>query len=440
MNLDKALLLTNLFYVIFILYIVRYSQKNRIGILGSIILIFMITPYNILINRVGNTNEIQLFNSVYRLKILGLSIADFIMLGFGCYLVIFKRSQLKKAISSMKIMKIIFIRDILYICLGSVSFFLTRGYFLDGGRTYLITIRSFLFCWITYFIVRSIEMKKKKINFLKIFQFLIIGSFILSFFFRREDVWIRFGNKIMLLSQEWGLYYSIYLLIYFVLKLINKVTIKKLLISIFLIYILLNDFYKTNIVQILYFIIFLTLFCNKNRIIKYIKNIIYVISVVVILVISIINLKETQAIETRFQQWNEYTSYISKSDEKIYRVLFGSGIGSPYEGKMGDFGESKSIDREKFGKYKFAIQTPYISNFKEVGIVGIIGLFIINGYLSFKLLVNNKRLKRENMIEYRFIIYVITYNLLTFSVFNTSPPLAIFFGVIYARYNKYNRI
>lgn len=440
MNLDKALLLTNLFYIVFILYILRNCQKNRIGILGAIVLIFMITPYNILISRVGNYNEAHLFNSIYRVKIMRLSIADIIMLGFSCYLLIFKKLQLKKAFNSMDIIKLIFIRDIIYICLGSLSFFLTRGYFLDKGQAYFITIRSFLFYWITYFIVRSIEMKKKKINFLKIFHFLIIGSFILSFFFRREDVWIRFGNKIMLLSQEWGAYYTIYLLMYYILKLINKFTIKKLLISIFLIYILLNDFYKTNIVQILYFIIFLTLFCNKNRIIKYIKNIIYIISAIVILVVSIINLKETQAIETRFQQWNEYTSYISKSDEKIYRVIFGSGIGSPYEGKMGDFGESKSIDREKFGKYKFAIQTPYISNFKEVGIVGIIGLFIINGYLSFKLLVNNKRLKRENMIEYRFIIYVITYNLLTFSVFNTSPPLAIFFGVIYARYNKYNRI
>lgn len=440
MNLDKALLLTNLFYVIFILYILRYDQKNRIGIFGSIILIFMITPYNILINRVGNTNEIQLFNSIYRLKILGLSIADFIMLGLSSYLVIFKRFQLKKIVKSMKIIKIIFIRDIIYICLGSLSFFVTKGYFLDGGRTYLITIRSFLFYWITYFIVRSIEMKNKKINFLKIFQFLIVGSFVLSFFFRREDVWIRFGNKIMLLSQEWGSYYTICLLIYYILELINKFTIKKLLISFFFVFILFNDFYKSNIVQILYFIIFVTLFCNKNRIIKYIKNIIYVISVIIILVISIINLKETKAIETRFQQWSEYSTYISKSEEKKYKIIFGSGIGSPYEGKMGDFGESKSIDREKFGKYKFAIQTPYVLNFKEIGVFGIAILFIINGYIYFKMLFNNKKLKRKNMIEYRFITYIITYNLLIFSVFNTSPPLAIFFGVIYARYNKYNEI
>ncbi|WP_291255428.1 hypothetical protein [Fusobacterium sp.] len=161
-----------------------------------------------------------------------------------------------------------------------------------------------------------------------------------------------------------------------------------------------------------------------------------VIFSVIIATISIINLKETDGIKTRFLQVNEYITYIKKQDDEIYRILLGSGMGSPYEGKMGDFGESKAIDRQKFGKYKFAMHVQYFVNFTEVGVIGFVLVIFINIYIFINITIKNNHIKNRENIEYIFVIYIITYNLFSLLITLGSPIMAIFSGIVYARYDQ----
>ena len=121
--------------------------------------------------------------------------------------------------------------------------------------------------------------------------------------------------------------------------------------------------------------------------------------------------------------------------------MIGGGIGSAYEGKMGDFGESYEIDRQKYGEYKFSLQTPILSNFKDVGILGVTFTLITNLYILKTILQKNKRvifIKKSNNKKYKFLMigYFLTYNLVTLVVVMGVPSLSLFLGYLYAEYNK----
>ena len=104
---------------------------------------------------------------------------------------------------------------------------------------------------------------------------------------------------------------------------------------------------------------------------------------------------------------------------------------------MGDTGESRAIDRERFGNYKFDIQTPILSLWKDIGVIGIIIMYIFNIVLL-KIILNKKGekfLNTDDKAEYYSIIYFLAFNLVFLQNYFGTPLLSSFNGLLIARFS-----
>ena len=158
-----------------------------------------------------------------------------------------------------------------------------------------------------------------------------------------------------------------------------------------------------------------------------------------IAIFVIFKFKDNGAINTRKLQLSQYIQHLKEQKKEEIIYLFGSGIGSSYKGSMGDYGESYEIDRRRYGEYKFSLQTPGLSNFKDVGIVGIILCLVINSIVLIKIFKQNKKnikLEKNERVEFSTIRFFLFYNLVTLVIIVSIPSVALFTGYLYARYDN----
>ena len=440
MSYEQAKNITGVVYLLFLIYIIVSMKKYKNSPIIILLLVTIITPYNLLISKIANYQETTYFTFLYRTKISIFSLIDIYF--FGIILIYF-RKLLK--IKTTKIIKIFLIRDIVYIIIGTVALILSKGYMIDNGRTYLGNMRGIIYIWggyflFSYFLYKNRDFKLQEV--LNILIKLIIGSTLLSSLYKTGEIWTRFGRKVTILSQEWATFFIIFIIVYFYFynKFYQK-NIKNKFYLVLMILIAYLNMYKGNLIYLVVFFIYISIFCTNFQITNFIK--IYVLGLlsIAIILFFIVKFSDNIAINTRKLQYNQYIDYIEKREYTTLSYLIGGGIGSAYEGKMGDFGESYEIDRQKYGEYKFSLQTPILSNFKDVGILGVTFTLITNLYILKTILQKNKRvifIKKSNNKKYKFLMigYFLTYNLVTLVVVMGVPSLSLFLGYLYAEYNK----
>lgn len=429
---NKAIIILGVSYLFTLFYFYIKTCKNKWNINIFIILTLLITPYNILITRISDTNKLEIINFLYRIKIYKLSLMDILLITYFLYFTIKNLKELK---IKNDVIVIYFIRDIIFLIITTCSYIYFKGYFLDNGIRYINGIRNYIYFYISFFLSYFFYKKNKNFNYLEFIKNWFIFSVILSFLFKREDLWIRYGYRVIILSQEWII----------VLQFLISILIFKLLLKnrhylniLFLSLILLFNFSKISIVWLLCLGIFYLLFykkLNKTRLLCY-----CVISFLICFLLTYIftiKLKNDIALNTRLLQVEQLIKDMKNRDKLTYGILFGSGMGTPYKGEMGDTGESRAIDRERFGNYKFDIQTPIFSLWKDIGVIGIIIMYIFNIVLL-KIILNKKKvefLNTDDKAEYYSIIYFLAFNLVFLQNYFNTPLLSSFNGLLIAKFS-----
>lgn len=434
---EKAVIITSIIYIFFLCYIFFKIKNLKKREIIFILLLSIVTPYNLLISRIANYQLITPFTFIYRYRVGFFSLLDTIFIIIILY-------NLKNIIKlKMKgIIKVLFIRDVLYIFCGTVMLIVSKGYIIDNGRTYLAYLRGFFFEWGSYFLFLYFFQKNKNYkidNLIKILLQVIIGSYFISLLYKSNEVWIRFGKKITILSQEWATFFIIFICIY--IFLLNKKIRKKrnIIILVILVYFIYINSYKGNLIYFAIFLIYLSLEFGKSQINKILKIYFFGLVACLIAIFFIFKFKDNGAINTRKLQLSQYIQHLKEQKKEEIIYLFGSGIGSSYKGSMGDYGESYEIDRRRYGEYKFSLQTPGLSNFKDVGIVGIILCLVINSIVLIKIFKQNKKnikLEKNERVEFSTIRFFLFYNLVTLVIIVSIPSVALFTGYLYARYDN----
>ena len=115
MSYEQAKNITGVVYLLFLIYIIVSMKKYKNSPIIILLLVTIITPYNLLISKIANYQETTYFTFLYRTKISIFSLIDIYF--FGIILIYF-RKLLK--IKTTKIIKIFLIRDIVYIIIGTV--------------------------------------------------------------------------------------------------------------------------------------------------------------------------------------------------------------------------------------------------------------------------------------------------------------------------------
>ena len=107
---EKAVIITSIIYIFFLCYIFFKIKNLKKREIMFILLLSIVTPYNLLISRIANYQLITPFTFIYRYRVGFFSLLDTIFIIIILY-------NLKNIIKlKMKgIIKVLFIRDVLYI-------------------------------------------------------------------------------------------------------------------------------------------------------------------------------------------------------------------------------------------------------------------------------------------------------------------------------------
>jgi len=96
-----------------------------------------------------------------------------------------------------------FKRDFIIIILGTISFILFKGYWLDGGKNYLLAIKGLIYfsaSLIATMKYLNVEFKLKE-YFTPTLIILLSGYFSLLFFPDKE-LWVRYGQIVKIIDQD----------------------------------------------------------------------------------------------------------------------------------------------------------------------------------------------------------------------------------------------
>lgn len=422
-------LLSTLFIIIIIL-----SKKIEYKIKFFYITIFIAfnSSYNIMIKPVHEYNQVITRNFIWHKDIISsFKLYDILFIIIFIYCI----PELINIIKN-KIFYEIFKREFVLIFIGIISYFVTKGYFLDGGKNFIIALKGIVYFFGAFlFAKKYFILELKEINYIKVFGIILISGLVSLLFFDKYFLWVRYGNVIKIIDQEDAYTISLLIITFYYIKFRFYKNIKDLIVlSIFFIQNLIC-MYKMNIVFYIYLIVLVELFLGKKRLIN-LKIIMMTLISMLMLVISsswIFKMINSTGIITRGSQMKDLWNYMV--DKGSYSIMFGIGPGSPYYSLFdnGDLGEIKSIDNIYAG-YRFGSQTPILSVIK---IAGIIGLIIYLYYTIKVIILLFKQINKfKNDIEITSLIIVFSFHYIFCNsgfTLTGNAPMPIFYGVILAR-------
>ena len=335
----------------------------------------------------------------------------------------------------------------LYI-IGVVSFFWFSGYWMDNGNRFLTISKGWVYSIAT--LIFTFKYMNKSINLLYPFAIILLNGMISSFFVPLNQIWVRYGNRVVIIDQEDATTISNFVITFLIIKCLyvkDKNKLHRIINVVMLVVFLVQNLYcvyKTNLVVLAAVIaVYLILSKGRNQI-MILATVVGIPSVLVTFWEQIYGLINSVSINTRQSQFTDYLNHIK--EEGIYPYLFGSGISTPYYSNTDteDTGERKITDltsNKYASQWRTDIQTPIISIFKDSGIVGLLYFFITTMYLvikNFKFLkdIFSSKVKKDYLYVETISIGIILLIETVYSVFlyGGTLPFCIFYTFCLAKF------
>lgn len=443
-SLDSVLFLVT--SIIFIVWIASKKLDKKIKVVSFIFFLGFNSSYNIMVKQIHDFNILIPRNFIWNFDLLGpLSVYDTLFLAVLACNIKFLINQ----VIENQILRLLYTRDLTIIILGTISYILFQGYWLDGGNNYLLTMKGLIFFTGSLALtMRYLSCEFRLSSYLFPITLILISGFLSLNFFPDDELWVRYGQVIKIIDQEDAYTISLFAITLLAVYLIYPKTVKnkKIYILFFFVLTLQNilSIYKTNFVYLLFLLIMIPIVNFSKRVfVKWVLTMYLVFSLSLISINSIASISTSQSIFTRAGQITDYFTYINEHHSMAHFV--GLGIGAPYKAMSdtGDLGEVKIIDKESSidPSYKFVYQIPVLSIYKNSGLFGLITFVILWAVLTLRGLKDIKKIKRSaaplyTKVELTSIIIYLTY----FSLFwgsvmlGGTTPFFIFLGVLIGRY------
>lgn len=430
--------------IILAIYVFENKELNRKEkIAYTLFFIILNSSFNIMMKKIHNYNTVIPRTYIYRKKIIGpISALDIIC-------IFFIMINLKYLFNIVRKDKLVFIQMLrcagIYI-IGTISFFILKGYWMDSGNNFLITSKGWIYSLAT--LIFTYKYMNKNINLIWPFAIILLNGWISTMIVPTSDIWIRYGHRTIILDQEDAYTISNCIITLLMVNcLYIKENVKKQLInfSLLALFAFQNIYcmYKTNFIILpMIFIIYLMLTKGKNYILSF-ATALGIPAMILLLWNKIYEMVTSLAMQTRSSQIQEYLNYIQ--DKGIYPYVFGTGISTPYYSAIetNDTGERKAIDllNKYSAEWKVNLQTPIISIFKDAGIIGII-YFIIMTLYTVIITINmlNRVLKAKIVKGYEFVetfglgIYLLASTSHILFLYGGSVPYCIFYTFVLAKF------
>lgn len=454
MNMDY--IIDDMFFIlssiVVTLYIfIKNPQLNyKTKIVSSILLIVLNSSYNSHFTVINDNNDTTLrtfiwsYKLIYKFSLIDILCIIYILLYFY---------KIPRILRRRPLLRKIFVVDITLYLISFVSLIITKSYQVDSLSHFIIFSKSLVYS-LAFMIVFDRHLNNS-FDFVKPLIIIMVFSAISMLLHDASLIKSRYGNPTLLSDQEditLGLYYltlyfSIYILMF--LKSNKKIMCSsKTILVLFTIAFVYYMFFRTMSKGALLFVaidIMLFLFIFRKQ---YTSIILVSLFMCLLIFITyknkIFSLLYSDAMFTRFYQLFDYMAYIK--DGKTIALLIGIGLGGAYFSRgLGDSGEVKGIDLLKYGSnWKFEIQTPILTVFKDSGILGIT-IFLINRFYILIYVIKNyikkiniRMFSTKNVESMTNYLYLTT---LLFSqyIFHTSVgPIAIFMMFIVQRIENDN--
>lgn len=439
MDLNSSIALDSIIFYAVTVYIAIWIFRKKISFKEKLayLLFFMIfnSSYNIMIKPIHDYNRVIPRNFIWNYDVLGpLSMMDVLFVG----LFIINIIDIINSIKYSRFIRLVYIREFIFIFIGILSFFINKGYLLDNGSRFLIEIKGILYFFTTIILtLKYMKRSIKEVNYIQIFIIIILSGFVSTLLFDEKYLWIRYGMRIKIIDQEDAYTVSMFLILYYIFKK-NKTIIDKILLFILFIQNILCV-YKNNILIFVFSAIFSLLFYMRKNKKTQLLIVGAVEGLVVIILIMFNKIKElifSEGIVTRLYQSSDF--WLEMKQRGSYAITFGLGIGTPYfsEFNIGDGGEIKAIDKinNVFSQYRFTVQAPILGIFKYIGIAGFILYIIATLVLMIEVIKQIIRNKKYISIEFKAISLIVFYFIImTISgvAVNGTSPMVIFiaFGI-----------
>lgn len=430
LKLDSIIFLISTLLIVIILLSKKIGYKSKLFYI--ITFIAFNSSYNIMIKPIHDYNKVVPRNFIWHKDIISsFKLYDIIFI----IIFIFTIKQIFGELR-YKLFRNIFKREVFLIVVGIISYFATSGYFLDGGKNFIICMKGIIYFFGAFLFAKKYFVEDiEEVNYIKIFGIILVFGFASLLFFNRQYLWVRYGNTVKIIDQEDAYTISLLIITFYYIKFRVNKQLKDLFL--FLLFFIQNLLcvYKMNIVFYIYMILFVELFIGKKRFINIKFIMLSLLGVITLLISSsgILNMINSAGIITRGSQMKDLWDYmVSKG---IYSVMFGIGPGSPYYSLFnnGDFGEIKAIDNVYTG-YRFGVQTPILSVIKIAGIIGL----IVYLYYTIKVMIYLlKQIKNfRNNIELISLSAIFTFHFIFCNsgfTLTGNAPMPIFYGIILGR-------
>lgn len=428
MSLNQSIILDNIIFSITTIVILIWVLRINISIKEKLayLLLFIVfnSSYNIMVKPIHDYNTIILRNFIWRYKLIGpIGITDLIFI----ILFILLLKDIIKNMQNDRLMRLIYLREFIFIAIGFSSFLINKGYSIDSSR-FFIEAKGIIYFFVTLLItIKYIKKDIDKVNYMKIFLLILCTSFLSTLIFDKYYLWIRYGNVIKIIDQEDAYTISLICIYYYMFKYFKNKKVKYAIITcVFAIQNLLC-MYKLNIVYVITSIIILFVFVLRKTKSVYFLTTIIILASIFLSMINFEKIKEiatSTSIETRVYQSMEFMEEMNTRG--IYATTFGLGMGTPYysQANTDDYGEIKAVDKV-YGNYKFVVQTPVIGVLKYVGILGFIVNIILTicilSQLYTKIRINKNCISAELISLISIFIFNLITGTTTFSTYGTIP-------------------
>lgn len=449
---DKGLTIDTIIFLLvnltFICFVLKKKMSFKAKTMYFLIFLAFNSSYNIMIKRVHDFNIGIPRNFVWTTKVVSsFSVFDLIFI----VLLTINISYLVKVLRTDSFIRVNYVRDLMIIFIGTFSFFIFKGYWLDGGKNYILTMKGLVYFTATLLItVKYLQQELKFKDYLVPIVLILFSGYVSLMFFPKEELWVRYGQIVKILDQEDAYTISLFAITYLLVYLFYPEKNKKhyyIMLFIFIIIFLQNalSIYKTNFIYYVYLLMSIP-FIQLTRKLFFRWYIIFTIILVTALlgIGIIVNISNSQSIATRTNQIEDYLGYINKNYKGAY--LIGAGIGTPYESlpDSEDLGEIKKIDLDNSLNinYKFIFQIPVLFIFKYAGIIGVMWFLAFWGNMVYKIYKDIKRMKKSSLslaqkVEMSSIgIYLVYFSIFWGSVMlGGTTPFFIFLGFLIGRYS-----
>lgn len=417
--------------------------KLKEKIAYTIFFMILNSSFNIMIKSVHEYNTVIPRTYIYRQKF----VSYFSLLDIICVLfIIFNIKSLSNIVNSNKLVFVHILRAMGLYFLGTISFLFMQGYWMDGGNNFLTTSKGWVYSIAT--LIFTFKYMNKNLNLIYPFAIILINGMITTFLIPINEIWVRYGNRAIIIDQEDATTISNCIIIFLLIKCtyIKEDNLKSKIINwvMLIIFLAQNIYcvYKSNLILLPLMLIVYLLLTNGQNKLFIILTMLGIPSALLCFWNKFYSLMTSLAINTRQTQIVDYLNYIQQKG--IYPLVFGSGISTPYYSisDTGDTGERKTVDlKDNYSSYwRTGIQTPILSIYKTTGLVGILYFMITSIYLILITIDMIKKACKKNRKDYLIVetltmgILLLVQTMYEVFIYGGTIPYCIFYTFCLAKF------